>query len=178
MSYIVAVPSFATLLNASKSLNSRFLRQDTTFVFCGEALTENLCTEIFKGLPNSSIWNLYGPTEATVSITSLRLSKTNYKTYSDGITIAIGEPNQGNSLILASPPQNNTYESHMLVLKGSQVSDKGYYKLPDKNHQLFSGKSGQRQYITGDLVNRDAKGNIFFAGELIVKSKYWAIGLN
>ncbi len=163
VSHIVAVPSFATLLNASKSLSSKFLEKDTTFVFCGEALTDNLCRTIFEALPNAKIWNLYGPTEATVSITSLRLTKTSYKYYSDGNTIAIGEPNGQNSLILAKPPEDNSHEGHMLVLKGPQVSDNGYYKLHNKNNQLFSGKSGEREYITGDLVHRDHKNNIYFA---------------
>lgn len=133
----ISTPTFAQLCLLDKSFNSELMPHLTRFVFCGEALAQDIVKSLFERFPNAEVWNTYGPTEATVAVTSVQITPEMLKKY--------------NPLPLGYPRPNNVIEieNGEITIAGDNVST-GYLARPEKTAEVFFTKNGMRAYKTGD----------------------------
>lgn len=163
-----SVPSVAMVMQRTRTLRPGLFHSLRHSLFCGEALPEATADDWVRAAPNSRLMNLYGPTEATIAITCHE--------WQPGIKVgrfglvpigqAIGTQrthliDEGGSLI-EGPGRGQ------LVLEGDQVT-KGYLNAPDQTAAAYvqiSKKPGSTCYCTGDLVERDLNGLLYYVGRL------------
>jgi non-ribosomal peptide synthetase-like protein len=111
------------------------------------------------------ILNTYGPTEATVVAT--------YAVCKAGTPVTIGKPLPGYLAMVADEaarPVADGVEGELCV-GGPGVSVHGYLNRADLNAQKFFTHQGSRYYRTGDLVCRDANGDLLFRGRIDAQVK-------
>jgi D-alanine--poly(phosphoribitol) ligase subunit 1 len=165
----VSVPSVIGLMMRAGHLTAKNLRSVRLFAFCGEPLLEEQLDSIFLARPDAIVVNTYGPTEATVSMTSLRLTKGNYRDACSE-SVAIGEPIAGMELHLVDGPNPDEGE---IVISGPQLAE-GYWQDPEQTAKSFKavefdGRS-RRAYFTGDWAKRRGV-HIFCRGRLDIQVK-------
>ncbi len=125
------------------------------FHFGGEALPANMVEEWREYVPNAEISNVYGPTETTVTATI-------YKCLPGEKLKAI------NNIVSIGKPLKSVFvkvtENGELLIAGDQVMenylftyDQPFKNLPDEN---------QDYYPTGDLVEKDDDGFLYYHGRL------------
>lgn len=160
-----SVPSVAVIMRRLGMVKAEAYPSIQQSLFCGEALPESIAAEWAVAAPNSSVWNLYGPTEATIAFTSFE-----WRTGGGGDnsgTVPIGHPFPGQEVrVLRSHPDDDVGE---LYLGGSQVAA-GY--LDEENTGKLSafgeipGEPDATWYRTGDLVEQNDSGILFFRGRV------------
>lgn len=140
-------------------------------LFMGEALYNDIVNEWSACVPNARIENYYGPTEATILCIYHFWNKNTQTEKSYKGIVAIGKPfGDTKAIILSNNNQIITDEQKgELCVSGSQIT-LGYINLPEKNKEAFIRVKvdGTEQifYRTGDLVSRDADGDILYCGRI------------
>ncbi len=132
--------------------------------FCGgEAFPRELANELLKRAV--SVWNMYGPTETTI------WSSTSQVTAGEG-SVPIGQPIDNTQFYVldAHNELSPTGVPGELHIAGEGLA-RGYFRRPELTAEKFlcnpfSSAPPTRLYKTGDLVRRDADGNIEFLGRL------------
>lgn len=109
----------------------------------GEAFPISL---LEKWQANFDLYNAYGPSECTVCVSIHQCKKGQTR-------VPIGNPLPG--------IEYEIDDSGELKIRGRQLAD-GYLK----NEPMTSLKFRDHIYATGDLVERDAEGNIYFIGRI------------
>lgn len=141
------------------------------WLFCGEALQNDLIVDWQKCIPKGKILNVYGPTEATIFCTNYECfgSPDRAKDY-NGI-VCIGKPMPGVEVLIVDEDLKEVSKGTTgeLCLSGRQTT-KGYIKNPDRNKTTFFTieQDGETKtyYRTGDLCFMDQDGDLMFAGRL------------
>lgn len=110
-----------------------------------------------KIFPMANFINFYGPTEFTINATFCFINKQNIKYLIDSHNnFSIGKPlNNVKVKIIKNSRKNNWGE---LALSGNQLM-LGYSNSDNKNVKKIEN---QKYYLTGDLVYRNKRGNLFF----------------
>jgi D-alanine--poly(phosphoribitol) ligase subunit 1 len=148
-----SVPSLIALMIKSGELTSRLIGTLRLMNFCGEPLLPEHLAAIFSAHPDLVVQNTYGPTEATVSMTALRLSRSDFARSCRG-SVALGAPIPGMGLHLSGGPDEDEGE---LVITGPQLAD-GYWNNPAQTASVFRTIETQtgpaRGYFTGDWAQR------------------------
>jgi D-alanine--poly(phosphoribitol) ligase subunit 1 len=130
----------AELCLHSKSFHSALLPELRAFMFCGEALTHQLCAELTERFPVARILNTYGPTEATVLVSAVWVTP---ELRQSELPIPIGRPIMGTRL--------ETDDKGELLILGESVGP-GYLNRPDLTaERFFTAEDGARGYRTGDI---------------------------
>lgn len=138
-------------------------------LFCGEALPLALAERWRGCAPQAEIVNTYGPTEATVFCTDYRLPRREALALNG--TVAIGRPFTGVSTAIVPPgaetagPADAGGAQGELCIAGPQVMA-GYWGDAEKTAAAFLEIGGERYYRTGDLVERDASGELLYRGRM------------
>lgn len=135
------------------------LHSVTDIILAGEPLPLQLVDKL-KTHTSARIYNGYGPTEATVYST--------FKDVTEDPVITIGQPIANYQAYILDKrlkpvPIGFTGE---LYIGGAGVA-RGYLNRPELTLERFIPnpyKSGEKMYRTGDLAQRDRKGNIHFLG--------------
>ena len=143
----LAVPSVSHLMGKLKQLKENHYSDLRLCFFCGEALLESTAMQWQKALAQGDVINIYGPTEATIAITHYNVPKEEIKSR-NGI-VSIGQIFGDHEAIL---------DEGELLLKGPQVSA-GYLNNPEATQKNFVSED---TYRTGDIVERDDDGDLFF----------------
>jgi non-ribosomal peptide synthetase component F len=152
-----STPSTALLLHRLRLLKPDNFPDLRTVSFCGEALPADLARAFQAVAPNAQLFNLYGPTEATIAITAYPLPALELKERR-GI-VSIGRPFPSASALVS--------EAGELLLGGPQLAE-GYWQDPERSAQAFILPEGSAaiHYRTGDRVERDADGDLYFVERL------------
>ncbi|GGS28025.1 amino acid adenylation domain-containing protein [Streptomyces parvus] len=160
--FMKATPSHLPLLGALPAAYS----PDTELLLGGEALFGEALTDWRARHPDATVWNVYGPTEATVNVTEYRVGP--------GVDLSagpvpMGRP-QGNvrayvlDALLRPAPAGVPGE---LYVAGPCLA-RGYLGRAALTSERFVadpyGPAGGRMYRTGDVVRRQADGNLVFVG--------------
>jgi non-ribosomal peptide synthetase-like protein len=151
------VPTLLGVLDAQDQPQLRLL------IMGGEAARADVIRK--WAAPGRRLLNSYGPTEITVVATCAWCAA--------GAPVTIGQPLPGYEAIVvdeALRPASDGVEGE-LCIGGPGVSVRGYLNRPDLNAQKFFTHQGRRFYRTGDLVCRDAHGDILFRGRIDTQVK-------
>jgi bacitracin synthase 3 len=126
----------------------------------GESIGENIVRRHFNIMPAVELYNEYGPTECSVCATVYRFSPTHTKVF-------IGKPITGIDCMVLNKDLNNCPAgiAGELYLSGIGLA-KGYYNKPEETKSRFIQNifGGGLMYATGDMVKRNADGNLEFLG--------------
>ena len=139
-------------------------------LFCGEPLPSSYAGAWQDAAPSSLVENLYGPTEATIAITTYRWNSTSSPQECRNGIAPIGRPFDGQQVSIIDSDQRCVPNGGMgeLCLCGSQVTQ-GYWNNPVKTSEQFIRlpDSGELLwYRTGDLVEQDETGCLYYLGRL------------
>ena len=159
----VSTPSFADLCLASKAFDATLLPRLRTFLFCGEALSNETARELRRRFPDASVINTYGPTESTVAVTSVVCDDDLLDACP---VLPVGTPKPGTTIQIRRPDDTlaDEGETGEIVIAGDTVS-LGYLGQPELTAEQFTVVDGQRAYRTGDAgFLRD--GMLHFAGRI------------
>ncbi len=165
-----SVPSLANVMSRLRMLQKDAFPSLRYTLFCGEPLPETLALKWQQAAPYSRMVNIYGPTEATIGITAYEITGESRKSQ-NGI-LSIGKAFPGNTALVMDEQQRevNGDEPGELWLKGTQVTE-GYWKQPEKTAEAFVFLNGIWHYKTGDLVKKDAEGDLFYLGRKDFQAK-------
>lgn len=163
-----SVPAVVMFMSKMRMLKADAFPSLRYSLFCGEALPAK-STELWqKAAPNSILENLYGPTEATIAFTNYRWNSDRSPEESIHGVVPIGTAFEG--LRTAILKENGSLagmdEPGELLLGGEQVTD-GYFRNRALTEEKFiTLEENNRWYRTGDLVQMDASGCLFYLGRI------------
>ena len=163
----VSTPSFADLCLALPEFSSGLLPGLGTFIFCGEALSNDTARRLLERFPGTRVLNTYGPTESTVAVTSVACDEELLSRYP---VLPVGYPKPGTTIQIWDADRRCVGEGETgeIVIIGDTVS-LGYYRRPDLTAAAFTevDMNGRRvrAYLTGD-AGYLADGMVHFAGRL------------
>jgi amino acid adenylation domain-containing protein len=161
-----SVPSMAVLMDKMRMLRKDYFPGLRLSFFCGEPLLERTARAWKQAAPSSGIINLYGPSETTIAISSYEWEDNSDNKAKNGI-VSIGKIFRGHNYLILDegerPVENG--QQGFLHISGPQVIG-GY--LDDKDTEDSFKKLEQEDtgpwYNTGDLVEEDECGDLFFLG--------------
>ncbi len=150
----VSTPSFMNVCLLNKDFNSQMLPGMTTFLFCGEVLTNKTARELQKRFPKAEVINTYGPTESTVAVTEVIV--TDEMANADR-PLSIGYDKPGTKIFIMDDkytyPGLPETEKGEIVIAGNTVAA-GYLNQPeltaDKFFKLSTPDGDMWAYKTGD----------------------------
>jgi len=134
------------------------------FHFGGEALPADMVTEWRRCVPNAEISNGYGPTETTVTATFFKCPPGEPLKEKNNV-VSIGQPLKGVEINIQKTTDGKE-ASGELYIGGTQMME-GYWfteRQPFKTIEI-DGRS-QKFYPTGDQIQQDDEGYLYFMGRL------------
>lgn len=174
-----SVPSAAVLMNKMRLLSKSAFKGLRLSFFCGEPLPENIAARWAEATGIPELINLYGPTEATIAISACHWMAGHEKSL-NGI-VSIGKVFEGQEYLLLDAETMHPAENKgELCLAGSQVVD-GYLDAgtPEAGNFITLEQTGEKRwYRTGDLVQKDEEGDLFFIGRTDTEVKISGFRVN
>lgn len=152
-----SVPSLAVMMDKMRLLKPGKFPSLRWSLFCGEPLMNTTAQKWTRAAPNSRLLNLYGPTEATIAISACAWKSPGKA--KNGI-VSIGRIFGDQEYAIKGMGDG---PAGMLMLRGSQVVA-GYFENENATRDNFPEEQGERWYLTGDLVEEDEEGYLYFAG--------------
>ena len=170
-----SVPSVARLIQRTRAWEENLVPPFRQILFCGEPLPKKLLMSWAMRFPLANIENLYGPAEVTMACASYAFTSVNEKI--DNEIVPIGNLFPGLQAVLLD--QHNNFAdigTGELCISGPQVMS-GYLDVLDENASkgAFVSYGDRRFYKTGDIVHRDADGQMQFIGRCNRQFKYSGI---
>src|SRR5690625_1604434 len=161
----ISVPSVPRLMKLYRKLKPGMYPYLRYSMFGGEALHVDLAREWSLAAPNSVIDNFYGPTEVTIAISRYRWEPQRTPTPKslNGI-MSIGRIFPGHVYKLLNSDETDHSGSGELLISGNQVVDSYFRNSRATETQFVCTQVPDRRvwYRTGDLVERDDEGDLFF----------------
>ena len=156
-----SVPSVAILMQRMRLLKDDLFPWIRLSFFCGEAFPLEVAQAWKKAAPASSIVNLYGPTETTIAVSSYVLPKETFNIKSHSGIVSIGNIFPGHKYLKGL----DEFSVSTLYISGPQVVS-GYFRDHLQTGEKFfrMGDPWEWYYNTGDLVEEDDEGDLFFLG--------------
>jgi amino acid adenylation domain-containing protein len=174
-----SVPSAAMLMDRMRLLKKDAFGNIRLSFFCGEALPVILAEKWFEATGGKAVINLYGPTEATIAISACEYGREQPKS-KNGIA-CIGKIFDKQEYCLLEPGTMNAVRHQgELCLRGSQVISE-YLNDEDLNAKYLldiEGTGPGKWYRTGDLVEEDAGGDLFYLGRTDAEVKILGYRVN
>ncbi len=164
------VPSVVGVMRRLRMLKPGVFPSLRYSLFCGEPLPADFAQIWQDAAPNSVVENLYGPTEATIAISHYRWDRSTSPSECLNGIAPIGSIFDGQRAVVldADGTEAPRGASGELALSGSQVTG-GYWNDPTVTQARFvrlPAFGDALWYRTGDLVQRDEAGCLYFLGRL------------
>jgi amino acid adenylation domain-containing protein len=160
------VPSVMTNVANYKILDSLAPPLLRKILFAGEVMPTKTLNYWRGKYPHALFSNLYGPTEITVDCTYYTVDRD----FQDEETLPIGFPCRNTDILILNEKNERakTGEAGELCVRGSSLA-LGYWNNPEKTAGAFvqnplNPHYPELIYRTGDLVSRNARGEILFIG--------------
>ncbi len=135
-------------------------------LFAGEVMPTRTLNYWRRHYPNALFSNLYGPTEITVDCTYYNVDRE----FSDDDPLPIGFPCRNSDVLILTEKNESAKaeEPGELCVRGSSLA-LGYWNNPEKTAAAFvqnplNPHYPELIYRTGDLVFRNARGEIMYVG--------------
>ena len=165
----VSTPSFMNVCLLNKEFNGENLPDFTTFLFCGEVLTNKTARELMKRFPKAEVINTYGPTESTVAVTEVVI---NDEMAGSEHPLSIGYDKPGTKIFIMDDkytyPGKTEGEKGEIVIAGNTVAA-GYLNQPeltaDKFFKLSTPDGDMWAYKTGDEGYKE-KNLLYYCGRM------------
>ena len=162
-----SVPSVLKIMHKLRQLKKDNLSELKYAMFCGEALPSFQVSALKAVMPaDSKVFNLYGPTEATISISCYEVID-NFKEISGNV--CIGQVFSGNNYKIIDL-EGKESDKGELLLEGQQVIT-SYFNAKTGLESFWKDDQGVSWYRTGDLVEKDKDGDLFFCGRVDTQVK-------
>lgn len=166
VSFIFWVPTIMVNIANHDLLTRRTLSSLRTVFFAGEVFPTKHLNYWRRNVPTAQFVNLYGPIEASVDCTYFVVDRE----FEDHERIPIGFPCRNSDILILNDRDGLTHgeEPGELCIRGSSLA-LGYWNRPDLTSRAFvqnplNQHYPERIYRTGDLVHRNARGEIMFIG--------------
>lgn len=160
-----SVPSVPRLMKLYRQFKPGMYPALRYSMFGGEPLHVDLAREWSRAAPGSVIDNLYGPTEITITISRYRWEPevTSEPKSRNGI-MSIGRVFPGHIFKLLCREGRGQADRGELLISGEQVVDSYFRNVKATQAQFVRSQVPNRQvwYRTGDLVERDEEGDLYF----------------
>lgn len=160
------VPSVMTNVANFKILDTLAPASLRKILFAGEVMPAKTLNYWRRKYPRALFSNLYGPTEITVDCTYYTLDRE----FKDDEALPIGFPCRNTDILILNEKSEpaRTDEPGELCVRGSSLA-LGYWNNPEKTAAAFvqnplNPHYPELIYRTGDLVFRNARGEIMFIG--------------
>lgn len=160
------VPSVMTGVANYKILDTITPPSLKKILFAGEVMPTKTLNYWRGKYPHALFSNLYGPTEITVDCTYYTVDRD----FSDNEALPIGFPCRNSDVLILNEKNEpaKTDEAGELCVRGSSLA-LGYWNNPEKTASVFvqnplNPHYPELIYRTGDLVSRNARGEIMFIG--------------
>ena len=160
------VPSVMTNVANFKILDSLAPPAIRKILFAGEVMPTRTLNYWRGKYPNALFSNLYGPTEITVDCTYYTVDRD----FQDEEPLPIGFPCRNTDILILNEKNERAKidEPGELCVRGSSLA-LGYWNNPEKTASVFvqnplNPHYPELIYRTGDLVARNARGEIMFIG--------------
>jgi len=160
------VPSVMTSVANYKILDSLAPLSLQKILFAGEVMPTKTLNYWRGKYPHALFSNLYGPTEISVDCTYYTVDRD----FSDEEALPIGFPCRNTDILILNEKNEpaKTGEVGELCVRGSSLA-LGYWNNPEKTASVFvqnplNPHYPEFIYRTGDLVSRNARGEIMFIG--------------
>ena len=169
---LVATPSFVNMCLFNESFNQSLMPNMELFLFCGEALPNDVALKLLERFPNATVMNTYGPTESTVAVTQIQVTKDIAENINP---LPLGTPKKGTFIKIID--QNNKEvpegEKGEILIIGDTVS-MGYFSNPELTEKAFGmynvGDATFRCYHTGDK-GYIKNGLLYYCGRIDLQIK-------
>ncbi len=158
-----STPSFVDFCLSDEQFSASMLPELTTFLFCGEALSNATALKLRERFPKATIFNTYGPTECTVASTSIKVDDSLIEKY-ESLPIGTSKKDGQVYILAESLDEQPDGEKGQIIITGPHVS-KGYLNQPELTDKSFFFFNGQPAYKTGDLGYKK-DGLFFYAGRM------------
>lgn len=168
----VSTPSFADVCLSDKKFSDKLLSNLTTFLFCGETLTNKTVERLFERFPEADIVNLYGPTESTVAVTNVMITPEMNRQVSP---LPVGKEKPGTWIQIVDDEGNvlPDGEKGEIIITGNTVSV-GYWNNEELSQKVFGhceiDGEMYRFYRTGDEGYKK-DGFLFYCGRIDLQIK-------
>jgi D-alanine--poly(phosphoribitol) ligase subunit 1 len=166
VSFIFWVPTIMVNIANQDLLKSWSLDKLTKILFAGEVFPTKHLNYWRRHLPRALFVNLYGPIEITVDCTYFIVDRE----FGDDEKIPIGFPCRNTGILILNDQNQpaKVDEPGELCVRGSSLA-LGYWNNPERTAQAFvqnplNTHYPELVYRTGDLVSRNARGEIQFIG--------------
>ncbi|HEV2435682.1 MAG TPA: amino acid adenylation domain-containing protein [Verrucomicrobiae bacterium] len=160
------VPSVMTSVANYKILDSLAPPSLRKILFAGEVMPTKTLNYWRRKYPRALFSNLYGPTEITVDCTYYTVDRD----FSDDEALPIGFPCRNTDILILNEKNEAAQpnEAGELCVRGSSLA-LGYWNNPEKTAMVLvqnplNPHYPELIYRTGDLVSRNARGEIMFIG--------------
>ncbi|MGM3191159.1 AMP-binding protein [Dickeya dadantii subsp. dieffenbachiae] len=141
----VSTPSLLRCYLKDREFSQQNLPWLSTFISCGEVLTKEIVSTLWRAFPGCRIVNTYGPTECTVAVTACDVTPA---MLDDDAPLPLGYVRPGVELRINAPADSERGE---IVIVGPAVSE-GYLNAPPAQQARFVIEpDGTRSYRTGDI---------------------------
>lgn len=142
-------------------------------LFGGEAVVYDLVEEWSKCVPNAKIFNAYGPTEASIFFLLYEWNKNKKSEKTNNGLMPIGKP-MGDSIVFLFDENGDIIKEKgvqgEICIAGSQLTNKGYLGVPEKNisqfFNYFIDNQLYRFYKTGDVAYLDNDKNFVYCNRI------------
>lgn len=164
-----SVPAVAMAMEKMGELAPNRFPGLRTTLFGGEALPVSVARAWQMAAPNSSIINMYGPTEATIAVASHHVRPGQQPIRSRRSTVCLGRLFNDHRAIVVDGDGRpvDAGQPGELLVTGPQLAD-GYWGAEEATARRFVRPADRRGlwFRTGDRVERDRQGRLYFLGRL------------
>jgi len=169
-----SVPSLLVYLLTTRAIGKNNFASLRKFIFGGEGFPKPKLKQLFDLYgKRADLENVYGPTECTCICSARTICD---KDFDDMLNLAALGPVAQNFGYEILPLDAENPDFGELFLRGPQVG-LGYYRDPDRTAKAFVQNPTHQHYAdvgykTGDLVERDANGWLYFKGRADFQIKH------
>ncbi len=162
-----SVPSLLVYLLTTKALTRSDFKKVKRISFGGEGFPKNKLKQLYELYGDRmTFYNVYGPTECTCICSSYIVQLSDFENMNELASLGFIASNFGYLIIPLDEINPNLGE---LALTGPCVG-LGYYNDPERTSKSFVQNPGvkfsQIMYKTGDVVEKDKEGYIYFKGRI------------
>ena len=156
-----SVPFFLRQLTDRGALDQRDLRALRLLIYAGEPFPPGALSELMAALPDAEVWNAYGPAETNV-VTAHCVRHVD----ADQDSVPIGTPWPSTHVrLVAEDGSEVTGPGTGELVASSPTVMREYWKLPDLTAERLTPDADRPAwYATGDVVERDGDGLLWYRG--------------